>query len=440
MSGGIYASIESFLDDKHTDFSTVCELLDYKFMVGKMGLTLLIPEESFIKDLEDLVKEKSATIKKYQEDADYLKSEFNVPEDEMGHTLARWFIQALVLTWYYPTAESFKSSGFIVNKLKHLYELKGSSKDKVELSIGTLTPNDEFKQMTHKDPYGQRDQIAVWNLKGKPKLNTPVFKQEERKKQGGAARDKANIPGAIALHIWYKVYEAKKHKRDMDVVYLVSLLKYIKRSSPEVYSKLGSVISWNPLVSLYLILQPGHSEALIDNSILTSWVSDTFYNIEPNAVNEYKTICDEFANKDMELNLDIKTHTNSMGDKSAFAVKQAYDKLVPKYFSIYKRSEHKINHDVLRLHYESITTISDDDYKRMCERMYQVDSKLGQHSLNPSAIRVDQEDLKSFIKSSHFLFHIRVDQDPGVLNLFTSPTFNISQAKLQDLADKLGPK
>lgn len=428
----IYATVEQYLDDKYPDYSLILEIVGYKFINGARGLTILVPDKSLLSDLKKLCDEDSKTISKYSNETSYLKKEYSVPEDQMGHSLARWFVQALTLSQGYPDGESFKIDE-IVNKLNKKYKFVSGKGNKAEISIGEVVKDEDFVQLANTGPSKNRDIAYVWIFKGeKPDINTEVFASKRRDfdkpKHGGGLGDQTSAK-CITCHIWYKVQQCKEAKRDIELVYLVSLLRFVKKADIEHYKQLLSVISWDPLISLYLILQPGHDEALVKSELLLRWVKTPYFNIESNSKEKYVEICEEGSNSDLQLDAEIKQAKSSLGDYSAFSVNNVYGQMLKK-FPIYKSVQHKVNHDVLRYSYEVVETPV--DYKRMQERMFKIDSQFGQHSLNPQAVSVSSDDLKEFVNSYCFLHHIRFENLRAGLDKVVSPMFGpaISQEEL----------
>jgi hypothetical protein len=423
----VFGSFEQFLDQEHADYAMLFALVDYDIVEGARGNTLLVPEKSFLKDLLALYKGDKDTLTKYEKEAKMV----SVTGDELGPTLVRWFLQAMILTMTYTNADSFKN-GTVVNKLFQTYELKSVSGDKVILDIGELTPSKTWKGISKPTPKG-RNKMAVWDLKGIPKLDTPMFEPPERR--GGCKAVKLDKSALVTEHVWYKVCCGKKEKRDVELVYLVSLLNHVRNINPELFAQLSCVISWDPLVTLCLILQPGKVNCCVPEEILISWCKDTYFNVEANSKEKYDVICEEACKHDMVLEEEKIEQIKMLelnSDLDADAILRSYNKIMQTHFPFYKNNiALKVNHDMFKLHY------ADKDYDFKTMRRLSAQEGMGQHTLNPSFVSVDKsDDFLEFIKGPWFLHHIRLDQDK-VTNNLTSPAFEFNQKKLDSLMQKM---
>jgi hypothetical protein len=445
IKSGVYVDIEEFLEDKYPDLFDVVTSLRYPIQVRNAGVTFLVPSKGFIKDLVDLRNGEKAVLSKYKEEVDFLVKEGNNPNPaQMGVTLAKAFLRSLILTWYYPTAESFSAEQrVIINKGYRLYKLESVSKDKVKLEIGELTKEPSFE--LYKERAGDdKSQVAVWHLSGTPKINTP--KHTAKEIAGGLKAYNHCLTGQqVALHIYNKIREYKKAKIDIEIVYLVTLLEYIESKDKTLYEQLGCVISPDALVSLLLILKPGNQCMLIPEEMVRDWFRTTYFNIRPNAAATYKQICETMRNLPHVLELTF----NSLKEQRTATVENMirmgsnlnecdicdeYERVCHSWYPIYKgRHIEKINDDVFRAVYQE----NNCDWEMIIPRLKNSDHRIKYHFLNPDfeCFGSDREKgLNEFIKSPYFLYCIGCANDCHKYSLtIREPKFDINVERLEHL-------
>lgn len=428
----MYASIDKFLETQHADYWNLIQLTSFEIVPGARGLTLLLPSKSLLSDLKKLYDGKG--LNDWKAESEFLTSKYHVEEDQLGPTLVAWIIKSLILTQYYPDGPSFEQ-GFVVNKLYKTYKLKSHTKDTVELDIGTLKKDNSFKQLKNTGPR-ENPQLAVWVFDGKPNILTPDFEKPEgeRKKIKGGEPIKNSSHTRV---IWAKVCEGKTVGQHLELAYIVSLINFLKSKGDLSYR---GVISWDPLVSLYLLLQPGHPSPFISLTLIDEWVGETFFQIEIGAKEKYIALCEEASNDNLEIEA-IKTKSRDLltGERAcADQILKIYSDNLAQ-FPGYKTLQQKVNHDILRYHYEQKEIGPSNTFvlREMMERMREVEAKFGQHSLNPTTYFTTGDDFRSYIKGQYFLYHIRLEMPRTNLMALTSPVFNINANKLADLQRKL---
>ena len=410
---GVYVNFEQFLEESHNDLYEIMESVGYVTQIRMAGITFLIPPKSFIKDLTDLYNADKNALTKYKKEIDFLIKEGNNPEPKfIGITLVKAFIKALILTMYYPTPESFKSSRAIVNKGYKTYKLEGVTKDKVKLEIGDLTKEDKFE--LYKEKTGDdRNQVAIWHLSGAPKIDTPRFEQKET--TGGMKPTTNCLTGyEVALHIFHKIKEYKKNRIDIEIVYIVTLLEYIKEKNLSLFHQLACVVSHDAFVSLLLILKPGNNCMLVPEELVRDWFKRTSFNIRPNALEAYKVLLNELKNTELSLKV---THNEWCREKEQLQVKllrdrdlnecdicDLYERICYQWFPIYRNNYvEKINDDVFRAVYQE----NQCDWDMILPRLKNSDHKIKYHFLNPDfeCFGSDRSEcLKEFIQSPYFLY------------------------------------
>lgn len=294
-----YKDLEQFLSDQRQDLAALFDLVSLPIRQSYNGLTLLLPSKDYVKELLQLYKGDTNTLKKYTKETEFLVKEQLVDSDTVGESLVAWLLDALILTKQYNTHDDFTDP--VINKLYKIYKVKSHKKGVVELDIGTVTPMDVKFIKSLGASKNKQNKLAVWALKGKPDIMTPTYVNVKTIPSGGSTSCD------ISKSIRENIYDTVKHhhyetincqiKTDrMELIFIVALMKYIRVNNSALYEKLLPVLDWDPLVSFMLVFSPGSDQCLVDNE-LESWFRNDAISIEPSAKEDYRSMMDEAAAK-----------------------------------------------------------------------------------------------------------------------------------------------